>query len=712
MYNGSEHMTETYMIPGTSSNQQLVLAPTFPEIGSMGSEMTPEVIVDQGLYYSAAAPSYYTYLCTGFESPGESDDRHRFFGLDGQDLHCPDMQTESLPYVYYAPSYGYAHSPYNPYNPYNPYIPGAVIGVDSPFVGTQQYIPDVAYQQPVSSPAYFPVVPSGADVIPNISPEPLVLNAVGSGPGVAETNFVKFASPTPMVVASSMLQSDPVTSAPVLLHSQNQLLPSEASKRSLVDVPHTQLPASDGAIASGGVPRVNQLQFRDPTGSGGASDQLKAENVSSIPSSSKVTVLKYNGSTDFEPNRHGPPTLDGVRPRLPFSGMLNNGNVSPNMLGEQNRGPRTGRSRGPWAPFVVKSYTSKAGAFNAQGNITIHPDQYNREDFPVNYPDAKFFVIKSYSEDDVHKSIKYNVWSSTPSGNKRLDSAYEDAQRISGGDTRKCPVFLLFSVNASGQFCGVAEMIGPVDFNRDMDFWQQDKWSGSFPVKWHIIKDVPNTSFRHIILENNENKPVTNSRDTQEVKYMPGMSMLTIFKNSPLKTSILDDFMYYEQRQKIMHEEKSRLLGRGYDSPLFVPVFVPPNRSGVTIKHPLKAEVEQTDLHDNAKTDVAVSLEFKVNPKLELTDEAIDKRPTLPEVAQVADASSSVMKIGSLSLDSGGATNRTIERDEYVTVGSMSVKVNGYVDSSLGTLTVGSAPVHPKTAEEKCPSGSGSNASP
>lgn len=72
-------------------------------------------------------------------------------------------------------------------------------------------------------------------------------------------------------------------------------------------------------------------------------------------------------------------------------------------------------------------------------------------------------------------------------------------------------------VNASGQFCGVAEMVGPVDFNMDMDFWQQDKWSGSFPVKWHIIKDVPNANFRHIILENNENKPVTNSRDTQEV---------------------------------------------------------------------------------------------------------------------------------------------------------------------------------------------------
>jgi len=64
-------------------------------------------------------------------------------------------------------------------------------------------------------------------------------------------------------------------------------------------------------------------------------------------------------------------------------------------------------------------------------------------------------------------------------------------------------------------------MIGPVDFDKDMDFWQQDKWTGSFPVKWHIIKDVPNTCFRHILLENNENKPVTNSRDTQEVNTQP-----------------------------------------------------------------------------------------------------------------------------------------------------------------------------------------------
>ena len=38
-------------------------------------------------------------------------------------------------------------------------------------------------------------------------------------------------------------------------------------------------------------------------------------------------------------------------------------------------------------------------------------------------------------------------------------------------------VMLLFSmqVNASGQFCGVAEMVGTVDFNKNMDFWQLEE---------------------------------------------------------------------------------------------------------------------------------------------------------------------------------------------------------------------------------------------
>jgi hypothetical protein len=97
--------------------------------------------------------------------------------------------------------------------------------------------------------------------------------------------------------------------------------------------------------------------------------------------------------------------------------------------------------------MVVKSYTSRLPVANPEGTILIRTDQYNRDDLQVDYTYAKFFVIKSIGEADVHKSIKYGVWSSSSNGNSKLDSAFRDADRISRRNSTKCPVFLFFSVS-------------------------------------------------------------------------------------------------------------------------------------------------------------------------------------------------------------------------------------------------------------------------
>ena len=47
--------------------------------------------------------------------------------------------------------------------------------------------------------------------------------------------------------------------------------------------------------------------------------------------------------------------------------------------------------------------------------------------------------------------------------------------------------------------------------------WSDPKWKGKFDVSWVYVKNVPNHQLKHIRLENNEFKPVTSSRDTQEV---------------------------------------------------------------------------------------------------------------------------------------------------------------------------------------------------
>lgn len=166
-----------------------------------------------------------------------------------------------------------------------------------------------------------------------------------------------------------------------------------------------------------------------------------------------------NALDKFGPNVYKWAAVDKFRPCFQSNGFFSNGRRSSSVLNEQDQGPRTNKGRGQWTSITVKSYTTKVAVSDSPGNIVINADQYNRDDFPVDHPDAKFFVVKSYSEDDVHKSIKYNVWSSTPNGNRRLDNAYEDAQKLSAGKLKQCPVFLFFSVSKSFMFWIIGQLL-------------------------------------------------------------------------------------------------------------------------------------------------------------------------------------------------------------------------------------------------------------
>nr|SVE73015.1 EOG090X08DF [Ceriodaphnia reticulata] len=218
------------------------------------------------------------------------------------------------------------------------------------------------------------------------------------------------------------------------------------------------------------------------------------------------------------------------------------------------------------APAPVAAATSAASAAAAAAaqaapnNPVLEELQskhiYNPKEFDLTAKNARFFVIKSYSEDDIHRSIKYEIWCSTEHGNKRLDAAFRERDG-------KGPVYLYFSVNGSGHFCGMAEMTSAVDMSSTLSVWSQDKWRGQFTVKWIYVKDVPNAALRHIRLENNENKPVTNSRDTQEVPVEKGRQVLKILHSYRHATSIFDDFSHYEKRQAEEDQRKTTVSSPG-----------------------------------------------------------------------------------------------------------------------------------------------------
>ncbi|KAI4323304.1 hypothetical protein L6164_022919 [Bauhinia variegata] len=472
---------------------------------------------DPGASYPAGG--FYGYYYPGYGGFfGDSDNQGYYVGADALELQYPVMQADNGSYVYVMPGFQSGYSPYFPLNS---------IGIDGQYVGHNVYPPGSVFQQPVSSPGYYSAPAPYGELLP--SPY-LWDSSPTTQDGAHGTSYGEFSGkPTSKPNISSQSHTGGIVSESVSPPKLGN--PLEKGSTPLLDV-------STGHVKRSQLKPVNKV----PQPGSARHADVMAKGCLPAPkfpayNQGKGGFLYSNNLLNVQANTKSWVSAEKLKLRNKFNASLN----------EQNQGPRTANAKG-----------GDGSGNGSSKNSLIRTDQYNLLDFPTKYDHAYFFVIKSYSEDDIHKSIKYNVWASTPNGNKRLDNAYQDAQKKTAEKGSKCPVFLFFSVNASGQFCGVAEMIGRVDFNKSMGFWQQDKWNGYFPVKWHIIKDVPNPQLRHIILENNDNKPVTNSRDTQEVNYPQGLEMLNIFKSYAARTSILDDFEFYESRQKVLQEKKIR----------------------------------------------------------------------------------------------------------------------------------------------------------
>jgi len=157
------------------------------------------------------------------------------------------------------------------------------------------------------------------------------------------------------------------------------------------------------------------------------------------------TNYRPNSSTDYIRNTSSTYRPNGrvssLNDRLVSNDKFRSGESETSK--EMTRGPRGHYNYFLLPPSIV----------NDEFATTISRDQYNLSDFQTEYETAKFYVIKSFNEDDVHKGVKYNVWTSTPNGNRKLNTAYLDSEAKLRQTDTKCPVFLFFSV--SSNFCSL-----------------------------------------------------------------------------------------------------------------------------------------------------------------------------------------------------------------------------------------------------------------
>ncbi|TMW57206.1 hypothetical protein Poli38472_003131 [Pythium oligandrum] len=164
---------------------------------------------------------------------------------------------------------------------------------------------------------------------------------------------------------------------------------------------------------------------------------------------------------------------------------------------------------------------------------------------------CRCFILKSFSDANLHKSLKYGIWSSTYAHNMMLDQVFQsDFSAVR-------PVLFFFSVCGTKHFNGIARMTSKVRTDVKFQLWEKTKYEGFFHLEWLLVKDVPNYLLTDIKMSNTPTKKsITSCRDCEEVLFEEANRFIEIFSGYPSKSSAWDDFDHFEQLQPALEEKR------------------------------------------------------------------------------------------------------------------------------------------------------------
>lgn len=87
--------------------------------------------------------------------------------------------------------------------------------------------------------------------------------------------------------------------------------------------------------------------------------------------------------------------------------------------------------------------------------------------------------------DNIHRAIKYGIWTSNMEKIMNLHNSYLEAKN------NGVKVYLLFACAKQKCYTGIAEIVGEFEAGKTFKYWREElRWFGHFPLKWHYIKNI------------------------------------------------------------------------------------------------------------------------------------------------------------------------------------------------------------------------------
>ncbi|KAM7198874.1 YT521-B-like domain containing protein [Naviculisporaceae sp. PSN 640] len=277
-------------------------------------------------------------------------------------------------------------------------------------------------------------------------------------------------------------------------------------------------------------------------------EKMARREVSSTqPTDTTKTDKKYEDERrgrdtrrdDQEEPRLLPPMRDGS-PRRSYRAPSPRREYSPKRSAypEAPRGPRedpSNKSRNEYDSYkgdgVRREYQRESTPHRGGGPSTaaVRPLDLGREG------ETRFFIIKSFNEDNVRKCMVDGVWATQSRNGHTLTRAFASCKNV----------ILFFSINKSRAFQGYARMSTPPSPDTPRPGWMNNvHWDSSppFRVEWMSKVPVPFSLIGGLKNSYNENHPVLVGKDGQEVEERCGRELLRAMQDMAAKASAERNF--------------------------------------------------------------------------------------------------------------------------------------------------------------------------
>ncbi|KAM3937213.1 3'-5' RNA helicase YTHDC2 isoform 2-T2 [Leptodactylus fuscus] len=159
------------------------------------------------------------------------------------------------------------------------------------------------------------------------------------------------------------------------------------------------------------------------------------------------------------------------------------------------------------------SYCSPSGSLSPPSSIKSSISSSLKSNPPVRY-----FIMKSSNLRNLEISQQKGIWSTTPSNEHKLNSAFWECSTV----------YLIFSVQGSGHFQGFARMSSVIGQEKSQD-WGSTSLGGVFKVEWIRKENLPFQQAHYLMNPWNDNKKVQISRDGQELEPQVGEQLLLLW---------------------------------------------------------------------------------------------------------------------------------------------------------------------------------------